>query len=439
MSDDEQQQATSVAKEYRHELVGVYRQSANRYGLLFVVTFVALLFTWGYVFLDKYRPGSEYAYSVEGKGLASVESPVVVDEIDGTVSNNAAVVVLEEVQAAADEDEDDNNNDALSIMDRNDDVMKQQQIENYRTGDALILNIHPTHHAGTSFCSTIGRHGINHSIAPEFACMGDKDEVMPRNGTYGSYEEMTSSTNIPWMHNKTGPYVEAIRPYFHMISWEFTGVGSLKTEKRLDTTNWEHPKLLSVIITRDPISRLLASDGIIDKRYPGFNEGTLDRKGWWDYVAYEDIMNTDNFFLRILSGDKRARLKQQQKEENKNKNHISKNKNRTTAEMMSLFPSDLNRAHYDHAVAVLDRFTVVLDLACLTEGMVALAELLHLEGVPSGTSQTRKINYKDKEHLKHLSTRERVGYDDVYDYLLEKNKWDILLYKYSKNISLIRC
>ena len=209
---------------------------------------------------------------MKGKGLVSVESSIIVDDIAGTVSNHTAVVV----QAAVDEDEDDNNNDALSIMDRND--VKQQQIENYRTGDALILNIHPTHHAGTSFCQTIGRHGINHSIAPAFACMGDKDEVMPD----GSFKEMTNIKNMPWMHNETGPYIEAIRPYFHIISWEFEG--ARKMNRPLDKTNWEHPKLLSVIITRDPISRLLAGDGIIARRYPGFNEGTLDRKGWWDYV-----------------------------------------------------------------------------------------------------------------------------------------------------------
>ena len=57
---------------------------------------------------------------------------------------------------------------------------KRKQIENYRNKTALILNAHATHHAGTAFCGQIGRHGIDGGIAPEFACMQDKDEVMPQ-------------------------------------------------------------------------------------------------------------------------------------------------------------------------------------------------------------------------------------------------------------------
>ena len=41
--------------------------------------------------------------------------------------------------------------------------------------------------------------------------------------------------------------------------------------------------------------------------------------------------------------------------------------------------------------------------------------------------------------LKYLTSRERIVYEDVYDYLVEKNKWDIMLYDYSKTISLVRC
>ena len=71
-------------------------------------------------------------------------------------------------------------------------------------------------------------------------------------------------------------------------------------------------------------------------------------------------------------------------------------------------------------------------MACLNEGLEVLARLLNLDD-----SDVKKSN-KTKE-FKKLSTRERIGYGDVYDYLLEKNHWDIQLYEYSKNISLVRC
>jgi len=57
--------------------------------------------------------------------------------------------------------------------------IKQKQIENYRNEKALMINVHATHHAGTTFCGLMGRHGINGGIAPGFVCMGDKEMVMP--------------------------------------------------------------------------------------------------------------------------------------------------------------------------------------------------------------------------------------------------------------------
>jgi hypothetical protein len=64
----------------------------------------------------------------------------------------------------------------------------------------------------------------------------------------------------------------------------------------------EHPKLLSVIIMKDPISQLLAGDGYIEKHYPGYKNGTLSYTGWKNYITDESIRNTDNFFLRLFGG-----------------------------------------------------------------------------------------------------------------------------------------
>jgi hypothetical protein len=360
--------------------------------------------------------------------------------------------------------------------------IKNIQIENYRKDVGLMLNIHPTHHAGTTFCQLIGRNGINNSMSPSFACMGDKDNIMYNttttitnlndihNNTY--HNEYGGDGKFPWSYNETNNNINSIRKYFSMISWEFDGKNINNTKNKLhilEDTNWDHPRLVSVTITRNPISRLLAGDGILSKLYPGYDDrpvSTLSYDDWWEYVTDETIPNTDNFFLRIVSGDKwmkNNKIQQELKEDTKSK------KNRTESEIQqqqrpTLF---LNQSSYEHAIKVLNRFTIVLDIECLNEGMMQLAKLLHLN--------TTKINdivtadYKKRHQHDALDTthpenennnnnnnsttttaaaatatknnilRERIGYEDVYNYLLEKNKWDILLYEYSKNISLVRC
>ena len=38
-------------------------------------------------------------------------------------------------------------------------TVKQQQIENYKKGTGLMINVHMTHHGGTTFCGAIGMNG----------------------------------------------------------------------------------------------------------------------------------------------------------------------------------------------------------------------------------------------------------------------------------------
>jgi hypothetical protein len=352
--------------------------------------------------------------------------------------------------------------------------VKRKQIENYRKGDGLMLNIHPIHHAGTTFCKLIGRNGINNSISPGFACMGDKDNIMYNssitksdkndnsNNTY--FNEYGGNGKIPWGHNETNDNINSIRPYFSMISWEFNGknINNKPDTHILEDTNWDHPRLLSVIITRDPISRLLAGDGTVSRKYPGYDSGNLNHNGWWEYVTDETIPHTNNLFLRIVGGEKWIKNKEQQEEKDKkkkkeeeeeeeNKKNLTLTNNASTTILPSSPPSSsssselrplfLNQTSYEHAVDVLNRFTIVLDIECLNEGMIELAKLLNLNATKFFADYNkRKPHRKDDNCISNNNTsRERIGYDDVYNYLLEKNKWDILLYEYSKNISLVRC
>jgi hypothetical protein len=359
--------------------------------------------------------------------------------------------------------------------------IKKAQIENYRAQKAMILNVQPTHHAGAAFCKRIGHNGINGSIVPTFHCMGDKDGVFP-NPPYcndndndndpllcNSFEQMKHS-KVPWTKPETGPFVQALRPYFHMISWELQSPRTVrKFGRTLDSPDWDHPNLVSVIVTRDPTSRLLAFDSQANKTYPGYRQGELNRTSWWDYAAYNQEIGTDNFLLRILtdtdmpgsssssgggsssgssgsSGSTRNHKKKKRKKKSSNRdrnlqnqnhqtqNHVRLGIERTTDEVLALLPTGIDQSHFEHGKAILRKFTFVLDIACLDEGMDVLGRLLHMDlSPPKERKRTTEANHHS------VTSRERIGYEDVYEYLVAKNEWDIALYEYSKTISLIRC
>lgn len=84
------------------------------------------------------------------------------------------------------------------------------QIENFKQGKktSLLLNLHITHHGGTTFCAEIGKK----LGAPTFACMGPQ-EVDHVGNDYPK--------DKPWTHNDTAHKIEIVTQYFKMVSWEF--------------------------------------------------------------------------------------------------------------------------------------------------------------------------------------------------------------------------
>jgi len=241
----------------------------------------------------------------------------------------------------------------------------------------------------------------------------------------------------PLKHDETGDYIKALRPYFQMMSWEYGGIDEMN--RKVSETNWEHTDLVSVLITREPLSRLLAGDGVQIRKYPGYDTGELSHVGWWDYAVNPENKETDNFFFRILEGTPNSNRQKQNKQKHE---YIYTEDNLPSLEdLRSDF--DLDESHYEKAVAIMNRFTVVLDIACLSDGLAALGDLLGMDPDLVNASlevanekQLRKKKYgEDKQGI----PRDRIGYDDVYEYLVEKNQWDIKLYEYSKTISLVDC
>ncbi|CAB9499265.1 expressed unknown protein [Seminavis robusta] len=263
-------------------------------------------------------------------------------------------------------------------------TIKQQQIDNFRRGNGLMLNFHIVHHGGTTFCQVIGRH----LKAPTFACLGPKpeDHVGP------DYPKIR-----PWKYNDTDDRIQNIRQYFNMISWEFMiPPGSGKNQ--INETNWEHPQLVSVFVIREPISRTLAGDRFVDNNWPNLHtNGTLEE--WMEFANADK--HTDNYALRVLAGPDCC-----------NGTHT-------------------DRSHFERARKQVSRFTFVLDIECLDAGMAELARVLDIDLGPPDNKPRKSHNHKPPS--------ERIPYREVYDYLLERNKLDIELYEWAKARSLVNC
>ena len=52
-----------------------------------------------------------------------------------------------------------NDDDDVTVSSSSSMTVKQQQIENYKKGTGLMINVHMTHHGGTTFCGAIGMNG----------------------------------------------------------------------------------------------------------------------------------------------------------------------------------------------------------------------------------------------------------------------------------------
>lgn len=167
---------------------------------------------------------------------------------------------------------------------------------------------------------------------------------------------------------------------------------------QLEATNWEDNNLVSVIIMREPLSRLLAGDGYVKGKWPTLREPSTPIETWMEFAHDNKI--TNNYALTVLAG----------------KGCCDGN--------------NTDPVHLQHAKKLVSRFTYVLDMECLNEGMQALADQL-------GIKTTIADNRAAKHH--HPSAKDRIPYPEVYDFLRERNKLDIELYQWSKTISLVDC
>jgi len=212
--------------------------------------------------------------------------------------------------------------------------------------------------------------------------------------SFPNYPEFTFPRGNPWTQEDTAKNIAIVRPHFHMVSWEF-----VKAPLRvpLSDTNWEDPNLVSVIVVRDPLSRLLAADALTNRYFPGLKVDGSEQL-WWSYANYS--ANTDNYAMRILAGDGCCSGEQ------------------------------TDRRHLATAKSLLHRFTFVLNIECLDEGLIGLSDILGIPLQKDKLNKTKKI---------HPPPADRIPYREVYEYLAKKNKLDTELYEWARTRALVNC
>lgn len=65
-----------------------------------------------------------------------------------------------------------------------------------------------------------------------------------------------------------------------------------------------------------------------------------------------------------------------------------------------------------------------------------MAELL---GTRPPIDSARSKHIEENVKSKKLTAKERIPYNDVYNFIVEQNKMSIELYEWSKKISIVQC
>jgi hypothetical protein len=123
--------------------------------------------------------------------------------------------------------------------------LSMTQINNYRAGTALILQIHIMHDdPGSALCDTIGHANGDLDAPPEMCRLDLQHDRFP----FEPSADFPFET--PWNYSDTHSSILKVRKHFSFVSWAFDRKAP---ELPLRTTNWEDDNLLSVIVMRHPI------------------------------------------------------------------------------------------------------------------------------------------------------------------------------------------
>ena len=129
----------------KQELVSL-KERSWKYGCLFLIALFFVISLVGYIVIDKYDIIN--VVGVSGSGTIGSDTTTNKNSTASKAGGDA-IVVFEEVDVSHKSGEQDEDETQIEIKSKSISIIKQTQIENYRNGTALMLNIHMTHHGGT--------------------------------------------------------------------------------------------------------------------------------------------------------------------------------------------------------------------------------------------------------------------------------------------------
>jgi hypothetical protein len=142
---------------------------------------------------------------------------------------------------------------------------------------------------------------------------------------------------------------------------------------------------------------MMAGNSYVSSKYPFVYKNEGSKEEW--YAFANDDFPGDNYALRVLAGDGCCN------------------------------GTDTDPKHLETAKELLSRFTYIVDIACLMDGLEAIADQLHIDLPPQ----------KNKKDHSHSPVSERVPYPDVYEHMRDRNKLGIELHEWAKERAIVSC
>ena len=236
----------------------------------------------------------------------------------------------------------------------------------YYNHKAVVMNIHITHHAGTTLClwATCNGHAA-------------KDYKCSQPGGLSA----TAFTHTSEIERKLLGIYDT-----KYVSFEYR---TFQQEDDLSKVDWQAPWVISVLVVRDPLERLLAADYTVEAKYGSVKNRTAEQ--WWQYAT--DDTYSRNYQTRILGGGVKT---------------------------------DALR----NSQALVSKVTFVLDQHCFNANLKRLGMLF-------GWKAPKGFNHGPLRSRGSVTSR--INNDTLLGFLEERNRDDIEFYRWARERSLVRC
>jgi hypothetical protein len=290
---------------------------------------------------------------------------------------------------------------------------KEKQLDTFRKGKGLLVNIHITHHAGTFVCWWMKYH-LPKGAVPDQSCLATLTGPVQRISTLiGLYGDAESYYPEPWLNASLRGIAFEYRP-------------ATKAEMYVDwkSAPLEDSRLVTLAVMRDPLDRLLAGDGMVHRDFgpnPSRRRLVERKRTEVDWFHYMHSAYTNNYALRILAED--VDLKYLVQDNSSAAFH-------GFSDTMD-FIDEVTEEMFNRAQSTLSRITYIIDQRCLE------LSLQHV-GINLGFDNSKPGYLHNAKHL-HASSRQRIANDTLYEELRQRNKWDIKLYEWAKTQAVVRC